>query len=305
MARPFIQIESNFFERTIELSDGAVLLTIKATAIAGRLESDGIVTLAQIKAQCPNDDDLLLHVDELVNSGLWSQVDDRTYKNLDYLNGHASHADLEAMREDRRKRAKQGGINSGKARATKQAASTTTKRPGSTSTKQAASTTTKQASNYNKKKSNVIKRNVIKRNEPPASSQANSLSALAFSQSVTPTKSTKEIATLLEKLLNAGHSEEDIRVAILTGVNTWTDHGVEYAISRSKDDDAPGTLTDTVEAAALAIEDWYLTPEPRDTAALPPLAQLAHEKLPHSVLGGNIDVLCTHLRQLATSKAAS
>lgn len=304
MARPFIQIDLNFFERTIELSDGAVLLTIKATAISGRLESDGIVTLAQIKATCPNDDDLLVHIEELIESGLWSRIDERTYLNLDYLKSHASHADLEAMREDRRKRAKQGGINSGKARAATPA-STTTKRPGSTQTKQPASTTTKQASNHNKKKSNEIQSNEIQRTHPPASSQANSLAELAFSQSVKPTKGVKATANLFERLLNAGHSEEDIRVAIVTGVNVWTDNGVAYAISRSKQDDAPGTLTDVVEGAALAIEDWYRTPAPRDVSALPPLAQLAHEKLPASVLGGNIEVLCTRLRQLATSKAAS
>jgi|GEM_PF-4288704 len=280
----------------MEVRPLARLAYLAGLCIAGRNESDGVVTFGQIRRDCCDFDDLTGLVDELVSVGLWERAGE-IFTIPSFLKWNKSRVVLEELREKRSKAGKMGGRPKHGALTDE---SNLLNDPN-----QVASTD--ESTRLKHVKAIEQNRTEYDRTELSRRSQTIALRDLAFSQSVKPTRGVKAVENMFERLLKAGHSLSDLEAAIRAGVEVWTDNGVAYAISQSKEKPEPGSnITDLVEEAARAIEDWYRTPEPlRQVESLPPLAQRGHEKLPSSVFGGNTTELKAHLRKLATAVGAS
>jgi hypothetical protein len=297
MAR-YVPLNVQYFEdpRIMEVRPLARGVFLVGLCIAGRNESDGHFTSAQVRRDCNDYEDLDGLVDELEAIGLWVRTS-TGYTIPSFLKWNKSRAELDELREKRSKSGKLGG------RPKQDASLDESKLLGKE--KQDASLDESKLLGHVK----AIEQNITEHNNTELSrrSQANALKDLSFGQQIKPTKGVAPVVNMFERLLKAGHCYDEIEVAIRAGVEVWTDDGVAYAISQSKEKTSTSSsaITDQVEKAVLAIEDWYLTPEPRDIAALPPLAQLAAAKLKPSVLKGNVEVLRTHIRKLATSKTTS
>jgi hypothetical protein len=207
----------------------ARLVFIAGLCIAGRNESDGLVAFVQVRKDCFDLDGLSVLVEELVSAGLWERVDESNYKIPSFLRWNKSRATLEELREKRSKAGRMGGRPKRDASTDESNLLNDPKREASTD----ESTVLEHVKAIEQNRTEYDSTELSRR------SQAIALRELAFSQSVKPTKGTRAIDNMFERLLVAGHSENDIEVAILSGVGVWTDDGVAYAITRSQQDSAP------------------------------------------------------------------
>ncbi len=111
MSAEYVALRVNALEddRMIEVSALARYAYIAGLLVAKRNESDGRLTRAQIGRACSDVEDLDARIAELVDIGLWRQVDDRTYLIVSWLKHNKSAADLQKRREQFAALGRKGG----------------------------------------------------------------------------------------------------------------------------------------------------------------------------------------------------
>lgn len=119
MSREYVPLSVHFFsdERVLSISFPARLLYIASLCVAKRTERDGVVTLAQVKHECPDVPRFAARAAEVLESGLWSSVDAHAISVAAYLNWNQSRANLEELRAVRAAAGRIGGRKSGVTRA--------------------------------------------------------------------------------------------------------------------------------------------------------------------------------------------
>ena len=128
MARLHVPLSVDIFsdDRMIDVSPLALLAYIAALCIAKRHETDGTVTVAQVRRELPDIGDIEPLAKELVEAGLWEHnTDARTYAISSWLSWNPSKAEIADIRSKRAKAGTIGGRHSAEARSkSKQVAST-------------------------------------------------------------------------------------------------------------------------------------------------------------------------------------
>ena len=102
MSREYVPLSTSFFEddKVIELSPLAQLVFVGSLCVAKRIESDGQVSLAQIRRECPNVGDLEPLLDELTTHSLLTRSEDgTTFAIVAWLRWNSSVAEIKARRE--------------------------------------------------------------------------------------------------------------------------------------------------------------------------------------------------------------
>jgi hypothetical protein len=296
----YLALDVNYAEdaRVIELSPLAQYLNVRAALISKRLESDGLVTLPQLERDCYNFLDLPKLIEEQLTIGTWERVDDRTFRIADFLRSNKSHEELEALREDRRERSRVGGQKSGETRRAKQ--------PASTTSKQAASPDDKKLLRHVEPISSHSNASDLNSPELSTRSRAHALTELAFSQLPKPTKRRATIENLIERFLEAGHVDEDIRNAIVAGDVTWTDGALTYAISQSrrKTEPSPEEVDQLVEEAFRFLDQSVFRKDPARPVSNAIVEEALKRKTPQQ-LGESESVTRSLLRSIAAKVAVS
>jgi hypothetical protein len=125
VSREYVPLSVTFFEddRIMEVTPSARLVFIGGLCVAKRNESDGLLTFAQVRRECPDVGDLEPLIAELISRGLWTRDDDRTFTITSWLKWNKSREWLDEVRAKRAKSGQIGGQRSGQARAVKQLAS--------------------------------------------------------------------------------------------------------------------------------------------------------------------------------------
>jgi len=116
--RPYVPLSVDFFgdDKVIELTPLARLEYAACLVIAKRQESDGSVTLAQVRREQPDVPDHQGLLAELVDSGLLSWDGGNTYAIVAWLEWNKSVEELAGMRQAKASAGKIGGKRSGEAR---------------------------------------------------------------------------------------------------------------------------------------------------------------------------------------------
>ena len=125
MPKAYVPLSLNFFEddRVIELSPLAQLIFIASLIVAKRMESDGLVTAAQVRRQCPNVPEFDVLTAELVDQKLWVPQGDGRHQLIPaWLGWNRSKAWLDENRVKRAESGRLGGQRSAEVRNVKQSA---------------------------------------------------------------------------------------------------------------------------------------------------------------------------------------
>ena len=88
---PYVPLSLAFNEdvRVLDVSPLARWVYVCGLLVAKRCESDGVVTLPQVRRECPDVPGLEILAKELVDVGLWSDEGDRRYAVVAFLDGTA------------------------------------------------------------------------------------------------------------------------------------------------------------------------------------------------------------------------
>jgi anti-sigma factor RsiW len=132
------------------------------------------------------------------------------------------------------------------------------------------------------------------------------LTELAFSQLPKPTKRRATIENLIERFLEAGHVDEDIRNAIVAGDVTWTDGALTYAISQSrrKTEPSPEEVDQLVEEAFRFLDQSVFRKDPARPVSNAIVEEALKRKTPQQ-LGESESVTRSLLRSIAAKVAVS
>ena len=117
MARPYAPVDVHLLDSPAiqSVSPLARWVFIVSLLIAKRLESDGVVTLGQVRRDCYDVDDVPAKLAELVDANLLLQDGD-TFTLRSWLKWNKSHEELESRRERFAEIGAKGGRRSGEAR---------------------------------------------------------------------------------------------------------------------------------------------------------------------------------------------
>lgn len=253
MAGRYVPLSVNFFgdNRVVELPPLARLVFIAGLVIAKREESDGRLTLGQVRREC-FDFDVESLVNELVASGLWAREGEGVFTVPSWLKWNRSKDWIDGLRAARVKAGQFGGQKSGQVRKSKQVASTTrSKLLGHDE----ANLLGRDEANIKKKSNNLSspdpegvrvtkatatpKATALKAVDEPLRAKAQELTCLAFEQAVKPViraegRGGTFVAAkgIIRKILDGGEAPERVEAAIKAGVGVWTIAGFQTAMAK-------------------------------------------------------------------------
>jgi hypothetical protein len=305
MSKLFVAVDVHFSDdpRIEALSMGAEWVYLAGLRVAKRIESDGHLTLLQVKRECYKVDDVTPLVDELVANGLWARNDDGTFTIESFLKWNKSSADIEKMREAKIKAGERGGRKSWEARKPKPDTQANIEASASASVEALAEADPLASAEVSAEpKRSEEKRSEEKRSELTSPSPADAeappqpRSVLVASLLEIYPRSERKVAGLraVEALLESGAPFDEVLLATQTYARcregkdhqftkiaenffrdgTWKDYlpGGAGLANATK---SRGNVDQLVEEASGALGDFYLTSAPRDISVLPSLARSA------------------------------
>jgi hypothetical protein len=297
MSKLFVPQDVHFSDRpdVMVCSIPARYVMLMGNGIAKRLESDGIVTLQQVQKECFDVDNLRSCIDEIVAVGIWTVMVEETYSIADWADWNRSQEWIDAQRANKAKAGKVGGEKSGESRRAKQ---------NGEADREAGASADREADREPKRRE--VKGSQVKGSELSAREQAHALAELAFSQSPKPTNRRSTIERLIEKFLEAGHTEKDIRNAILAGGVTWTNNALAYAIGQAQPDaePSPEEVDQLVEEALGFLNQHVFRKDPDRPVANSIVEEALKRKTPQQ-LGESESVTRSLLRSIAAKVAVA
>jgi hypothetical protein len=223
MGRQFAQVSVDFFSdsKVIEVGPLARYLFIAGLVVAKRHESDGRVTIAQLRHECSDIGSVEDLANELVGGGLWAREDERTFTITSWLKWNKSKEWVENLRAEKARAGLAGGLKSGESRRAKQVALESGRKLLQRG----------EATDEPNSKSKT-------REHKDIAPVAQGLAKLAFDQPVRPTlrigrDGDEFVAALkiINRVLGSGELPERIEAAIRAGVKVWTIAGLQTAIA--------------------------------------------------------------------------
>jgi hypothetical protein len=257
MARPYVPLSVDVFgdEKILELTPLARLEYFACLCIAKRIESDGRVTLAQVRREQPDVDDHLGLLGELVKHELLVQEDDRTFAICAWLRWNKSAAELEQLREKKAEAGQRGGQKSGERRAQQAEAQRSTLLHHDEAPGEPKSTTTEvTTTDLNGTEGASAERppGPGSRAEPHLE-KAQELAELAWQQPITPTVSRRQTKNIIRSVLRSGEPVADVDAVVRAGLRVWTVNGFKVELAQRRRDSARASPASSGSAIAGAM----------------------------------------------------
>jgi hypothetical protein len=253
-----VPVSVDFFgdEKILELTPLARLEYLEILCIAKRIESDGKVTLAQVRREQPDVEDHPGLLRELVKHELLVQEDDRTYLICAWLKWNKSAAELDQLRAKKAEAGRDGGRKSGETRArhAADAQGSTLLHAGEAAGEPKSITLEVTTTDDNGTEGASAERppGPGSRAEPHLE-KAQELAELAWQQPITPTVSRRQTKNIIRSVLRSGEPVADVDAVVRAGLRVWTVNGFKVELAQRRRDSARASPASSGSAIAGAM----------------------------------------------------